>query len=201
VPLQVDVVIEGNYRDGCSEISEITQDVQGDLIAIRVMTRRPKDAMCTQALVPFTTTYRLDMADVAPGTYVVDVNGIEAELVWEGAMTRPRAGEYIEREALVDSIQVQIMESMPVQVAIVIEGNFRDGCSELSDITQEVEGDQIVVRVWTRRPKDAMCTQALVPFTERYKLDLEGIEPGTYTLDVNGVTETLKLDAAMLRRE
>lgn len=198
IPAQVIATIEGNLPDGCSELSEITQEVQGDRILIRVMTRRPVDAMCTEALVPFTETYQLDLKGVASGTYTVDVNGVETELVWEGAMAGPQMDDYLQGEALVDSVQVLIMESMPVQVTLVIEGNLRDGCTELSEITQEVRDDRIVIRVLTRRSKDAMCTQALVPFTERYRLDLEGIEPGTYTLDVNGVTETLRLDASML---
>ena len=198
IPAQISALIRGNLRDGCSEVSEITQEVVDDRIVIRVITARPEDAMCTQALVPFTETYRLDMEDVPTGTYTVDVNGVETELVWEGAMVGPQAGEYLQREAMIDSVQIQIMESMPVRVMVVMEGDFRDGCSELAGITQQISGDRILITVMTRRPKDAMCTQALVRFTEEYELDLTNVEPGTYTVDVNGVTDTLVLDAEML---
>ncbi len=199
-PVQVDLVISGHLPDSCSELERITQELDGDRIIVRVVAARPADAVCTQALEPFETTYPLDLSELEPGTYIVDVNGVETELVWEGAMVGPQVGEYIYGDALVDTFQVQIMESMPVQIALVIEGNFRDGCTELSEITQEVRGDRIVIQVRTQRPKDAMCTQALVPFSERYRLDLTDIEPGTYTLEVNGITETLELDAAMLGR-
>jgi len=200
IPAQVIASIQGYLPGGCAELGEITQWVEGDRIHIRVLTRIPVGVPCTLALVGFTEQVPVETEGLEPGTYIVDVNGVETELVWEGAMVGPQVGEYLYGDALVDTFQVQIMESMPVQIALVIEGNFRDGCTELSEITQEVRGDRIVVQVRTQRPKDAMCTQALVPYSERYRLDLTDIEPGTYTLEVNGITETLELEAAMLGR-
>jgi inhibitor of cysteine peptidase len=40
-----------------------------------------------------------------------------------------------------------------------------------------------------------MCTQALVPFEERVDLDVQGLPAGTYTVDVNGISDTFTFDA------
>ena len=200
IPVQVIASIRGYLPGGCAELGEITQWVDGDRIHIQVLTRIPLGVPCTMALVGFSEQVPVETEGLEPGTYIVDVNGVETELVWEGAMVGPQVGEYLYGDALVDTFQVLVMESHPVQIALVIEGNYRDGCTELSEITQEVRGDRIVIQVRTQRPKDAMCTQALVPFSERYRLDLTDIEPGTYTLEVNGITDKLDLDAAMLGR-
>ncbi len=98
--------------------------------------------------------------------------------------------------ARVDEIQLQIMESFPVQVAVVAKGNLSDGCTEIDEINQtfDDETNTFSVEITTDRPADAVCTQALVPFEERISLEVRGLPAGTYTVDVNGVTETFTLD-------
>jgi len=98
--------------------------------------------------------------------------------------------------ARVDEIQLQIMESFPVQVAVIASGNLSDGCTEIDEINQtfDDETNTFSVKITTDRPADAMCTQALVPFEERISLEVQGLPAGTYTVDVNGVTDTFTLD-------
>jgi inhibitor of cysteine peptidase len=106
--------------------------------------------------------------------------------------------EMVIGKAMVDNITLNLMESLPVQVSVTVEGNLADGCTQLSGTEQEVEGNTIKLIVLTARPADRMCTQALVPFSQSFPLDITGLEPGTYTVDVNGVTDTLTLDANLL---
>ena len=40
-------------------------------------------------------------------------------------------------------------------------------------------------------PSDALCAQALAPFTEEVLLETEGLQPGEYTVDVNGELSTV----------
>jgi inhibitor of cysteine peptidase len=107
-------------------------------------------------------------------------------------------GEMVIGKALVDSVTINLMEALPAQVSVTVEGNLADGCTQLSGTEQEVDGDTIRLNVLTARPADRMCTQALVPFSQTFPLDITGLEPGTYTIDVNGVTDTLTLDANLL---
>jgi hypothetical protein len=98
--------------------------------------------------------------------------------------------------ARVEEIDILIMESFPVQVAVVARGNLPDGCTEIDgvEVRFEPERNRFLAQITTVREADAVCTEALVPFEERIPLDVYGLPAGTYTVDVNGVTGTFTLD-------
>jgi inhibitor of cysteine peptidase len=98
--------------------------------------------------------------------------------------------------APVEEIQLQIMESFPVQVAVLVEGYLPDGCTEIDEINQAFndETNTFSVEITTVRPADAVCTEAIVPFEKRVSLEVRGLAAGTYTVDVNGVTDTFTFD-------
>ena len=95
--------------------------------------------------------------------------------------------------AVVDSIDILIMESMPVQVSVVVRGNLPDGCTSIGQVTTERDDKTFVVTLTTKRPLDAMCTEALVPYEQTVPLDVAGLPAGVYTVTVNGVIDTFEL--------
>lgn len=103
-------------------------------------------------------------------------------------------GDVITTTAVIDDVQIAIMESWPLQAQAQISGELGDGCTELGAIRSYREGNTIYVTVETVRPAEAICTQQLKMFDESVALDIEGLPAGTYTVDVNGVTETFTLD-------
>jgi inhibitor of cysteine peptidase len=106
----------------------------------------------------------------------------------------PLEGDVIIGEATVESLDVLIMESFPVQVNVQVSGYVGDGCTEIGQITTERDEDTFYVHISTVRPADAICIQVLVGFDEVISLDVHGLEAGTYTVDVNGETATFTLD-------
>ena len=111
-------------------------------------------------------------------------------------------GEYTYGEdAIIDSLEVLLMESFPVQAQVLILGNLPDGCTELHEITVDKEGQEFILTLTTRRPAgDIACTEALVPFEESVSLDIEGLEAGTYTViaQEEQAAFTLDVDNAIL---
>jgi pimeloyl-ACP methyl ester carboxylesterase len=109
-------------------------------------------------------------------------------------------GQVITAEAMVESIQILLLESFPIQVNVVAQGNLPDGCTEIVEITKEREGNTFRITIMTSRPADRMCTQALVPFEEVISVDVVGLPAGIYTVDVNGVSDTFEftVDNAMI---
>jgi inhibitor of cysteine peptidase len=105
-------------------------------------------------------------------------------------------GDVIHGTADVEEVDLLIMESFPIQVAVVASGNLPDGCTEIDQVQTsfDEESNTFSVEITTVRDPDAMCTQALVPFEERIDLDVRGLPAGTYTVDVNGVRETFTFD-------
>ncbi|MBE9556887.1 MAG: hypothetical protein IMF08_08525 [Proteobacteria bacterium] len=74
-PVQVRVVVYGWLSDGCTKLHGFDQKTEGTVIAMRVLTTRPRDAICTQAIKRFQETYPVETEGLPPGTYTLDVNG------------------------------------------------------------------------------------------------------------------------------
>ncbi len=98
--------------------------------------------------------------------------------------------EFLIQEATVESIDILIMESFPLQVRVVARGSMASGCAAPLEITQAREGNTFKVTIFTQRPARAMCPQTLSPFEESIALDVAGLPAGEYTVNVNGVTDT-----------
>jgi hypothetical protein len=126
------------------------------------------DPVVTQR--PNPTTPPISQPETPPNRQVLDSN-IE--------LTQPLA--------LVESVEVLVLESYPPQYNAVITGNFRNGCESIGNSTQLVTGNLIEVAVGVQSEGE-ICTMALVPFKENISLETEGLSAGNYTLSVNGVT-------------
>jgi hypothetical protein len=106
---------------------------------------------------------------------------------------RPDETEIVLGKATIESIQINMMESFPIQVSVTVEGMLNDGCTSIDQITTQREGSTFQTTITTSRPMDTLCTEALVPFEDTFPLEVEGLEAGTYTVDVNGVRDTFTL--------
>jgi inhibitor of cysteine peptidase len=102
-------------------------------------------------------------------------------------------GDYIYGTANVERIQIITLESFPVQIQVTAEGYLPDGCTEIDEIKKEREGNVFNINISTKRPKDAVCTQAIESFTETIPLEVRALKAGNYTVNVNGVTESFEL--------
>jgi hypothetical protein len=200
-PVQIHAIARGNLPNGCTTIEEIIQDREGDMFKLTLTTSRPTDQACTEALVPFEATIPLDVLNLDAGTYTVTVDQVSDsfELAVDNIPQEPGMGAepseevIVSKMAAVESIEIRILESSPVQVHVLTKGILTDGCTEIGEIIKEREGNSFHVRLTTVRPADAICTQELAPFEESVPLDVYGLPAGTYTVEVNGVTDSFEL--------
>jgi hypothetical protein len=102
-------------------------------------------------------------------------------------------GETLTGLALVDSIDILTLESFPVQINVVARGNLPDGCTTIDRAISEKEDSHFRITLTTRRPVDAICTEALVPYEQVIPLEVRGLLAGMYTVDVNGTTGSFEL--------
>lgn len=102
-------------------------------------------------------------------------------------------GDYIYGTAKVESVQIATLESFPVQIQVIAKGYLPDGCTEIDEIKNESKGNVFNINISTKRPKDALCTQATKNFTEIIPLEVRDLKAGNYTVNVNGVTESFEL--------
>ncbi len=105
----------------------------------------------------------------------------------------PKAGTVRRGQAVVDSVNIVILESFPIQIQVVASGNLPDGCTQIGEVFQERNGNTFTVTITTSRPADAMCTTVLVPFEQAVSLEVVGLPAGEYGVLVNGLQATFEL--------
>jgi inhibitor of cysteine peptidase len=99
----------------------------------------------------------------------------------------------IQANATVETTQVLMLESFPVQVHLIAQGYLPDSCTEIDNIKIERDENNFNINIITKRPKDSICTQVIVPFNETIPLDVQGLKAGNYTVNVNGVKGSFEL--------
>lgn len=99
-----------------------------------------------------------------------------------------------ETQVSVESLEILLLESFPVQVNVIVSGNLPNGCSTLNEPRPRREGNTFVINLVATQLPDEVCTQALVPFDQVIPLDVAGLPAGTYTVSVNGTTDTFTLE-------
>ncbi len=102
-------------------------------------------------------------------------------------------GKFIYGNATVESIEIMVLESFPVQIKVNARGYLPDGCTRINEITKEKKENTFLVSIKTVRPADLFCTAAIVPFQEVISLDVYGLKAGIYNVDVNGVKGKFEL--------
>ncbi len=86
-------------------------------------------------------------------------------------------------QVFVDSVTV---EEQNGQYVAIVQGNLPDSCTTIESVDQQVNDSVIELTINAIRPSDLMCASVLTPFIEAVVLETEGLEPGEYTIDVNG---------------
>lgn len=105
----------------------------------------------------------------------------------------PSETETVRGLAPVETIEIVMLESFPVQVQVIARGNLPDGCTTIDESLVERAENNFRVTITTTRPAGAICTEALVPFDQVVSLDVLGLSAGSYNVDVNGVTDSFEL--------
>ena len=97
--------------------------------------------------------------------------------------------------ATVESIDILILESFPVQVMVVVRGSLPDSCTEIDRVSRELDAqtNTFSIEISTARPPEATCAHVIGSFEENIALEVYGLPAGTYTVDVNGVTGSFTL--------
>lgn len=113
-------------------------------------------------------------------------------LVAAGCASAPADPSPVVSPIQITSVEVLLLESLPVQGLAHVTGVIGDGCSTLLSETVDREGNEITVTILRERPADAICTQIALLYDER--IPLGELAPGDYVLRVNDVVEPFRVD-------
>ncbi|MEM8534407.1 MAG: hypothetical protein AAGF95_26420 [Chloroflexota bacterium] len=89
----------------------------------------------------------------------------------------------------IDSVDVQVAESAPAQVTAHIQGTLMDGCTSLSNISQERTDNTINIVLTAEHSDDEACIMVAPMIDETIVLDGD-FPPGEYTVRVGDTEQT-----------
>ena len=97
------------------------------------------------------------------------------------------SGEFIRGEAVVEDVEILFLESFPLGVHAVASGYLPDPCTDIDEISVEMEGNHFEVLITTLREAEVMCAQVIEAFEQNVPLDVYGLPAVDYTVTVNGI--------------
>lgn len=101
----------------------------------------------------------------------------------------PSGSQLIIQLALIEKVEIAILESFPLQVHVHIQGILDSSCTTLHQITQRREENIFYIEITTERPAGILCADVVTRFERNVALDVYGLPAGTYIVDVNGVRD------------
>lgn len=96
-------------------------------------------------------------------------------------------------EAIIESVEVRIVEETPVRIEAVIRGQLPDACSFIQDTGVAVVGTVFNIRLTTARQLNQRCIQILTPFEQVVRLGSPEPAIGDYEVHVGAVVERFTL--------
>jgi hypothetical protein len=102
------------------------------------------------------------------------------------------AGEYQE-DIVVDSLQILMLESFPVQVQVEVDGLLPDACSFIEMVEQTYGENEFNITLHFARHPNMRCAPQPTAFQEIIALDVHGLKAGEYTVSVHGVEASFEL--------
>lgn len=96
-------------------------------------------------------------------------------------------------EAMVEAVEIQILESFPVQVRAVVRGQLPDACAFVETTEVVLEGNTFYINMTVARHPNMRCAQMLTPFEQIVPLETAALAAGTYTVQAGEVAEEFAL--------
>lgn len=86
---------------------------------------------------------------------------------------------------VVESVEVNVLESFPPQASARVRGFIGDGCSTIHSVEQSRSGNTVTVTILRQRPVNAICIQIALLYDQTIRLE-GAFPPARYLLRVNG---------------
>lgn len=185
------VVVEGLQGQDCGV--EFTEYVaERDYISlIDIVAYVPLDADCTDDSVSYGENFTVANLPVVINGVAYDENG-EIDPIISAQSFLPAEGNFMPVDTVIESVEVLVLESFPMQLQLEITGYQPDGCELPVIVEQSVEDNIVSLHIYRDVPLDTLCPMALVPFEETISID-GTFEGGTVTIEVNEFSTEIDL--------
>ena len=131
----------------------------------------------------------VDSGDALPDSQMPEepIVNLPGEVPYQEKEREPGQGQLSEGNAFLNSADLLIMESYPVQVSLSLEGELPTPCNQLTiDISEPNADNQIHVKVYSLVDPAMTCIAMTEPFATQVRLPLDTLSDGSYEVWVNG---------------
>jgi len=104
--------------------------------------------------------------------------------------------QFTTREAQVQSVEIQTMNTNPIQVNAIVGGILTESCAKLGESQVQYESNTIRITVFTLSPTGTGCVQTTTAFETTVPINTKDLPAGTHTVIANGVSAVFTLPAA-----
>lgn len=100
--------------------------------------------------------------------------------------------------APVTMVNIELLESFPVQARVVVTGIMPTACAQstVDTIDYDETKRMFSIILGLESPQAASCPKEPTAYSEFIPLDITGLPAGRYTVSVNGVSASFTLDTA-----
>jgi hypothetical protein len=99
--------------------------------------------------------------------------------------------EYRVEPVTIESVEVRIAESFPVQIFVEVTGYLPDPCWEPQEPSVEQDGNQFIIEIMAERKVDEVCPQVIENY--EHTIALGSMDPGSYVVRVNEVEQAFEV--------
>lgn len=97
-------------------------------------------------------------------------------------------------QALVEELELTMLESFPVQVLAQVRGSLPDSCTTIEEIRVTRTQETFQLELITTRSEAEMCAQVLQPFNKQIALDVVNLAAGSYAVRAGDKEARFSLD-------
>jgi inhibitor of cysteine peptidase len=101
----------------------------------------------------------------------------------------PSKSAVLKGKALVDKVEVIVLEKDPPSYKFKVYGSLPDSCTSIDEVIVDRKNNAWTATITTTRPADKMCATVLVPF-EKELADVKPEDGSSGTIEVNGVKKS-----------
>jgi hypothetical protein len=106
----------------------------------------------------------------------------------DGATPSTGGGSVMASPLPIQTVDVLEATSYPPQFSVQIHGYIPDSCTKARQPQVTRDGTTITISIIGERPAGEICAQVATPYQR--SIDLGPLDPGSYTVTVNGVSKS-----------
>jgi hypothetical protein len=186
-PQPVHAIVSGTLAGACAQLGEVRVHRDEKTFFIRLVAYLPAQTDCNPDMLPFRLEIPLNIVNNGAGPYEVRVNGAVGGFDQNTVPAVP-VDAVAERNLIpVEHVGFQVGAD---SVEVVASGAWPDPCAQIAEVQSQVSGYQIDFTVQASTVDSCSSDQLVLPFRFAIPLNGSGLQDGTYTITVNGVSNT-----------